>query len=186
MASTTAGQSSSPAVITCPRYLNAITFYNSSPKASKFLSVLSLNSTSANRRLFCSAPLAQYAVAGCLPFSVLQGTIMLHWGHRGWRRFPSSKMTMMSRKCRCRKWTRIAVLAVGRPGHPSNGQLCVPPLAVKSMQYVHRSSPMAKVFQLLIYSSARPCCVILFPAKDPISTPSHHSLHWACPFCLSW
>ena len=40
---------------------------------------------------------------------------MLHQGHRGWGRFPSSKMTTVSRTCWCRKWTRIAVLVAARP-----------------------------------------------------------------------
>ena len=53
-----------------------------------------------------------------LPYSVLQGTSMLHQGHRGWGMFPSSKMTTVSRTCRCIKCTRIAFLVAARPGFP--------------------------------------------------------------------
>ena len=85
--------------------------------------MISLNSSSANRRLFHSAPLLHCAVEVCLPFSVLQETSMLHRGHRRWGRFPSSKMTTVSRTCRCIKCTHIAFLVAARPGHPSIGQL---------------------------------------------------------------
>ena len=40
------------------------------------LSVISLNSASAIRRLFRSTPFSHCAVAGCLPFSALHGTSM--------------------------------------------------------------------------------------------------------------
>ena len=69
---------------------------------------------------------------------------MSHRGHRGWGRFPSSKITTVSRTFWCRKWTRIAVLVAARPGHPSTGQLRGPPLVGKAMQYFCGSSPVVK------------------------------------------
>ena len=98
---TTTGHSSSTAFITRPRYLNAATFSRGVPYVSKSLSVIYLNSSSANRRLFCSSPLEHCAVAVCLPFSVRQGNSMSHRGHRGWGVFSSSKMTTVSRTCQC-------------------------------------------------------------------------------------
>ena len=148
--------------------------------------MLSFNSSSANRRLFCSDPLVHCALEGCLTFRIRQGTSMSHQGHHGWGRFTSAKMTMVSRTCRCQKCTRIAVLVAASPGHPSIGQLYGPPLAGKSMQYVRVSSPVAEVFQLLLYSAAHPCCVILCPAKYPAAISSLHSLHCTRPFCRSW
>ena len=148
--------------------------------------MLSLNSSSANRRLFRSALLLYCAVEGCLLFSVLQGTSMLHRGHRGWGGGSSSKMTMVSRTCRYIKCTRIAILVTALPGHLSNGQICGSPLAGNYMQYVRVSSPMAEVFQIHISSAALPCCVILFPANDPATISSPHSLHCIRPFCRSW
>ena len=56
---------------------------------------------------------------------------MSHRVHCGWGRFPSSRMTMVSRICRCRKCTCIAVLVAAWPGHPSTGDLCGSPLAGK-------------------------------------------------------
>ena len=44
-------------------------------------------------------------VARCLPFSARQGKIMSHRGHRGWWRFPSSKMMTASRTYRREKIT---------------------------------------------------------------------------------
>ena len=116
---TTVGQSSSLAVITCPIYLNAVTFYKGGPYTSMDLSLLSLNYSSANRLLFRSTPLAHCAVSGCLTFSVLQGTSMSHQGHQGWGRFLYSKMTTVSMTLQCRKCTRIAVLVSSCPGHHS-------------------------------------------------------------------
>ena len=147
--------------------------------------MLSFNSASASRRLFRSAPLAHCAVSGCLPFSLRQGTRMSHWGHRGWGRFPSSKIATVSRTCRCIKLTYIAVLVATRPGHPSTGQLLGPPLAGKAMQYVRGSSPVSEVLQLRLSSTDRPCCAILCPAKDPAAISSLYSLQWNLPFCRS-
>ena len=131
---TTAGQSSSPAVNTHPRYIKSVIVYSVSPYGSKSLSVLSISSAFASLRHFCSAPLAPCAVSGCLLSSVLQGTIMSYQGHRGWGTFLSSKMTTVSRTYWCRKWTRITVLVAARPGNPSTGQLREPPLAGNAMR----------------------------------------------------
>ena len=48
---------------------------------------------------------------------------MPHWRQRGWGIFPSSKIMAVSLTCRWKKWTRIAVFVVARPGHPSMWQL---------------------------------------------------------------
>ena len=136
------------------------------------LSVLSLISSSDSRLLFRFDPLAHCAVAGCCLFILRRETSMLHRWHRGWRRFPSSKMTTVSSTSQCRKWTHITVLVAAWPGHPSTGQLYGPPLAGKSMQYMRSSSLMDEVFQLRLASAALPCCVILCPAKDTVVTSS--------------
>ena len=145
--------------------------------------MLSLNSTSANRRLYRSTPLAHCAVAGCLLFSIHQGNSMSHRGYRGWGRFPYSKMTTVSRKFRCIKCTSISVLVDACTGHPSTGQLRGPPLDGKSMRYVRGSSPVAEAFELSISSAARTCCVILFPAKYPAAISSSHSLNCTRTLC---
>ena len=108
--------------------------------------MLSLNSSSANRRLFHSAPLAHCAVSGCLLFIVRQGTSMSHRGNHGWGVFTSSKMTTLSRTCRCKKWTRIAVLVVACPGHTSTGQIRGPPLSGNAMRYIRGSFPIGQGF----------------------------------------
>ena len=122
--------------------------------------------------------------APCHPI-VRQGTIISHWGHLGWGRFLYSKMTTVSRTYRCRKCTNISVLVAARPGHPSNGQLRRPPLAGKAMWYVRGSSPVAKVFQLRLYSADCLCCVILCPTKDPGAISSPNFLHCTRPFYRS-
>ena len=66
---------------------------------------------------------------------------MLHQAHHGWRKFPSSRTTTMSRTCRCKKCTRIAVLVATRPGHPSTGKFCGPPFAGKFIPKVWGPAP---------------------------------------------
>ena len=120
-----------------------------------------------------------------LPFNALQGNSMSHRGHRGWGRFPTYKMTTVSRTCRCRKWTSIAVLVAACPGHPSNGQIRGPLLDGKVMWYVRIYSPLAKFVQLHLSSAARSCCVFMCPSIDPAAIHSPHSLHCTRPFCCS-
>ena len=110
---------------------------------------------------------------------------MSHRGHRGWGRFPTYKMTTVSRTCRCRKWTSIAVLVAACPGHPSNGQIRGPLLDGKVMWYVRIYSPLAKFVQLHLSSAARSCCVFMCPSIDPAAIHSPHSLHCTRPFCCS-
>ena len=128
--------------------------------SSKARSELSLVSASASRRLFCSAPLAHWAVAGCLPFRALWGTSMLHRAHRGWGSFPSSIMTTVSRTCRYRNCTRIAVLVDARPRHPSTGQLYRPPFARNDIWKVRGPAPTAGVLHLRRVSTTLSCLVI--------------------------
>ena len=47
---------------------------------------------------------------------------MLHQGHRGWGRFPSSTMITVSRTCRCRKYTQRPVLVISLPLYPLTGK----------------------------------------------------------------
>ena len=58
---------------------------------------------------------------------------MTHQEHCGWGRFPLSKMTTISRTCRCRKCTNIAVLVVAHSGQPSTGQIYGPPMVGKAI-----------------------------------------------------
>ena len=44
------------------------------------------------------------------------------WGHRGWGRVPSSRITTVSLTCRCQKCNHIAVFVNARPLHPLTGQ----------------------------------------------------------------
>ena len=53
---TKAGQSSSAAEITCPKYLKEVTISRGSPYTLKALDVTALSSSSARRRHFCLAP----------------------------------------------------------------------------------------------------------------------------------
>ena len=133
--------------------------------------MLSLNSASANCRLFRSAPQTHWVVAGCLPLSVRQGTIMSHWGKGGLGGFPFYKMTTVYSTFRCRKWTRIAILVAACPGYPCARQLRGPPLSGKAMQYVRGSSLVAKFFHLCLSSVARQCCVTSCTVPVPSITP---------------
>ena len=80
-------------------------------------------------------------MASCLPFRARQGIIMLHLGHRGWERFPSSKIITVSWTCRWEKCTCITVLVAACPIHPSTGKFHGTPMVRKSILYVCGSSP---------------------------------------------
>ena len=136
----TAGQSSSPAVITLPRYVNQGTDWICCPYTSKAISVLSLISASARRRRFLSAPLLHIIVLLWRPLRARHGTNMSQFSHLGWGKFPSSKMIMVSRTYLLQKCTRIAVRVPALPGHPSTGNSVVPPLGNSSL-YVCASPP---------------------------------------------
>ena len=116
---TTSAQSLSAAEITCPKYLKEVTISRGSSYALKALEVISLSSSSVSCRLFRPAPFLHYTVRRCIPFRSRHDTIMLHRGHRGWGRFPSSGITTVSRTCRCHKFTRMAVHVTTRTLHPS-------------------------------------------------------------------
>ena len=129
-------------------------------------------------------PLSHWAVARCLPFRSRQGTSIFQWGHCGWSSFPPSKTTTVSRTCRWKNCTRIAVLVAARPGHPSTGQFRGPPTVRKSIVYIRGSSPGDMAAQLRILYAALPFCVCMCPAINPSAISSSHSLHCTCPLCL--
>ena len=170
---TTTSQSSSPDVNTRTKYRNVVTFYSCSPYTSNALSELSLISDSASLRLFRSAPLAHWAVAGCLPFRSLQGTRMSHRLHHGWGRFTSYRMTTVSRTCRCRKCTRIDVLVAARPGHPSTGHLRGPLLAGNVNRNVCGPPTAAGVPQIRRVSATLPWDGLY--SRDTVSNKSHQN-----------
>ena len=92
-------QSLSPAAKTRPRYLNKVTSSIGIQYAWKALYLLSHISSSDSFQRLLSAPLAQWVVAWYLLLSSHQGTIMFHWGHYGWGRFPYSNMMRVYETC---------------------------------------------------------------------------------------
>ena len=82
---------------------------------------------------------------------------MSHRAHRGWEKFPSSKITTVLRTCRCTKCTRIAVLFATLPVHPVTSYLHGPPFAVKVILYVWGLVPAAGVLHCRHISAALPC-----------------------------
>ena len=133
----------------------------------------------------CQFPNWKYVLRKCTDCTSIAIPGVERDSHRGWGRFPSSKMTTVSWTFRCRKWTHIAVLVVARPGHPSNRQLHGPPLAGKSMRYVHISSPVAEAIQIHISSAACPYCIFMCPAIDLSVISSLQSLNFTLPFYRS-
>ena len=167
------------------------------------------NSAPDNRRLFCSAPLAHCAVVGCLHFSVLKGISIFYLGHRGWGRFPSSKMTTVSRTCRCRKWTHIAslsslVLGIPPPGSStgllSTGRLCNtsaalpcgwgfpdPSLLFRSRMLCHPVLRQKSRLHLLPALPALELSLLLLPVVKSLSRhPSPVRRLWLVPRHLAW
>ena len=87
---------------------------------------------------------------------------------------------------RWRKFTRITVLVAARPGHPPTGHFRGPPAVRKAIRYVRGSSPGGVYAQTRLPSTARPCCVLMYPAINPITISSLYSLKCTSPFCRSW
>ena len=133
---------------------------------------------------FISTPLAHWAVARCRPFSDLQGTSMLQQGHRGWGRFHSSKMIMVSQTRQWKKCICIAVLVAASPGKPSMGQLRGPPMDEKAILYVRGSSMGAVDSQRRLPSADLPYYVYMCPASEPSAISPPHYLHLIQPLCL--
>ena len=101
---TIVGQSSYATNITRNRYLKEVTIFRGRPYDLKALAVTYLSSSAANLRIFHSAPQGHCAVRLCVPFRAFHGTSMSHRGHRGWGRFPSSNITMVSLIFRCQNF----------------------------------------------------------------------------------
>ena len=119
---TTSSQPSSAADITHPNYLKEVTISREIPYALKALDVIAFSSSADRCCRFRSAPFLHFAVRRFIPFKDLHGNSMSQRGHSGWRRFPSSSVSMVSRTCRCQKCTRMAVRISDRPLHPSTGK----------------------------------------------------------------
>ena len=123
--------------------------------------------------VFCSHPLAipllplvtlggalaHWAVARLWLLSATQGTIILHQGHSGWRRFTSSKIITVSQTWQWKEWTRIAVRVAAHPRHPSAGQFLGSSMIGKAILYVHGYPPWSVVPQCQLPPVAFPCCV---------------------------
>ena len=87
---TTANQLSSAADITCPKYLKEVTISRGCPYVLKDLDVTTLSSSAAMLCCFRSAPFLHCAVRRFIPLKDHHVISMLHRGHRGWGRLPSS------------------------------------------------------------------------------------------------
>ena len=99
-------------------------------------------------------------------------------------RFPSSKMITVSRTCRWKNCTRIAIIVAARSGHPSTGKFHGTSAVRKAILYVRSSSPGFVASQLRLPSAALPFCVCMFTARNPIAISSPYSLHLIQPLCL--
>ena len=82
----------------------------------------SFSSSANNRRLFRSSPRLHCAVNLCVPFRAFHGTSMSHMGHRGWGRFPSSRITTVFLTCQYQKCTFISVRVYAWTLHLLTGQ----------------------------------------------------------------
>ena len=100
---TTNVQSSSATVRILPRYFKDVTWARGIPYAVNTVSSPALASSYARRCRFLSAPHRQKAVLMCHSLRELCDTNMSHWGHLGLGRFPSSRITIVSRAWRCAK-----------------------------------------------------------------------------------
>ena len=118
----TAEKASPIADITCPKYLKEITISRGSKYAMNALEVTDLSSSADRRHIFCYTPLFHSAVHQCILFRSRHEPSMLHRGHCGWGRCPSSSITTVSQACWCQKFTRIDVHVDNRPLNPSTGQ----------------------------------------------------------------
>ena len=159
-----------------PQVAKCHSFFIGSLCASKARSKLSLVSASASRRLLLSSPLEHCAVAGCRPCRARLGTSMSHRAHRGWGKFPSSRITTVSSTC------RIYVLVATLPGHPATGQLCGPPFAGKVILKLWGPVPVARVLHCWRISDTLPCWVIIWIDRDPAANNSPHAPHATCTF----
>ena len=98
----------------------------------KTLAVTIIYPSAANLRIFRSTPWLHCAVHLCVPFRSFHGTSMTLRGHRGWERFPSSRIITVSLTCQYQMCTLIVVCVDARPLHPSTGQVLGTALAGNS------------------------------------------------------
>ena len=105
------------------------------------LEVTALSSSAVKRRRFRSSPFLHSAVRWCSPFRDRHGSSMLHRGHHGWGRFPSSSITTVYWTCRCQNFIRMAVRVAARTLHPSTGKGLGPVFARNTILNVMGSSP---------------------------------------------
>ena len=117
--------------------------------------------------------------------SARHGTSMSHREHLGCGRFPSSKMTTISRTCGLQKCIHIAVRVPALTGKPFTGKLRGPPLVRKASRYVCGSPPVAEASQLQRSSFAFPCYVIRWDTSDTAAISFPHSPDYTRSFCRS-
>ena len=184
---TTSSQPSSAADITHPNYLKEVTISREIPYALKALDVIAFSSSAARFCRFRSAPFLHFAVRRFIPFKDLHGTSMSQRGHSGWRRFPSSSVTMVSRTCRCQKCTRMAVSVAARPLHPSTGQVPSPAFSGNAIRNILGSLPPPPLLSFFpIPPLTTLCWFWRCAASDPLSKYFLNSGHCNHFYCLSW
>ena len=108
----------------CPSYLKAVTVVIRWLYALKSPSVIPLAYSSTILHHFQSYPLLYWEMFGWQPFRAAHSTSMSQQGHRGWQRFTSSTMIMVSRMCQCTKCMHDPVHVAALPWHPSTWNSC--------------------------------------------------------------
>ena len=129
--------------------------------------MLSLISSTPSLRRFISAPLAHWAVVVWRPFRASHVNCIPQWGHRGWGRFPSSKIKMVSLTCLWNKFTLSAILVAARPLHPSTGHSCGPAAVGNEIQYVC-GSPSGEGLPLMSPSRIHYMLSLLMHCQRPL------------------
>ena len=138
---TTNVQSLYKAIRIRPRQLKNDTEVSGHPYASKARYVLACAYSATSLCRFCYAPFAHWAVLGWQLFRADHRTNMLQRGNRGWGRFLSSTMIMVSHTWWCKKWTITPVKIAALPWNPSAGNYRGTAVLGKNIRYVCAPPP---------------------------------------------
>ena len=115
------GQSSYVAMRRRPRYFNDYTVSSGLPYAWNAIDSPAHASSSSSCHIFCCMTCVQRAVVGWWRLSAAHRTNIFQAGQRGWYRFPSSRITIMSRTWWCTELIRRLVCVITCPLKPSTG-----------------------------------------------------------------
>ena len=99
------------------------TIFSGIPYANKTLPIRSFVSATTNVHCLLYEPLRHIAQFRYNRLSTSCGTIMSHWGHRGWGRLTPYRITMLSQACWWAKHTQRFVCEDADPRNPSTGYL---------------------------------------------------------------